>query len=228
MKVLIIDDMQSNLDLFEDILGCEFDIFSYTDSQKALKALSTIRPELVLLDCVMPELSGHEVLVRIKEKYPMLPVIMISGFRNESNLLKAMDLQTDDFIYKPIDTEQLKARINNKILKSKHVYEEIEATIELDECDDIVFNDYEEKITIEDNVYKLKTREYILFKYLFRKKNQLVTREEIFENIWKQTQVSPATLDTHLCQLRKRLQNHGNRIITRRNSGFLYSTELTQ
>jgi DNA-binding winged helix-turn-helix (wHTH) protein len=72
----------------------------------------------------------------------------------------------------------------------------------------------------------LKNKEYKLLKYLVAKKDQLVSREEIFTSIWEDICVSPATLDTHICQLRKKLENHGDKIVTRKNTGFLYSDSI--
>jgi DNA-binding response OmpR family regulator len=221
---MIIDDLLSNLELYCEALGDRFHVYPFTEPLLAIEQAEVIKPDLILLDCVMPKLHGHVVLEKIKTIYPKLPVIMISGFRIEDNLIKAMDLLVEDFIFKPVMMDELVARIENKINKSKHVFE--------DSQDDkiftsnINFNDEEFEVTFEGEKFKLKNKEYKLLKYLVAKKDQLVSREEIFTSIWEDICVSPATLDTHICQLRKKLENHGDKIVTRKNTGFLYSDSI--
>jgi DNA-binding response OmpR family regulator len=173
----------------------------------------------------MPKISGHDVFKKIKSFHSNLPIIMISGYRIEENLIKSMDDLIDDFIFKPVCSEELIARINNKIAK----YENKQNLTSIEDLyDDILFNDFEEKVTIDGNEYDLKGKEYRLLKYMVTNKNQLISRDEIFSKVWNDTFVSSATLDTHLCQLRKKLDKHGDRLITRKNSGFIYSKELNQ
>ncbi len=227
MKLMVIDDMQYNLELFQDMLGHEFNLALFSDPKEAILQLNKINPDLVLLDCIMPGLDGHKVLSTIKTHNPFLPVIMISGYRIEENLLQALDNQVDDFIYKPVFVDELVARIKNKIQKSQNRFAGA-SKADFKDFDDVILDDAEESIKIEDNIIRLKGKEYRLFKYLYGRRNQLVTREELFVNVWDDIYVSPATLDTHLCQLRKKLDHFGERIVTRKNTGFVYSTEVFQ
>ena len=220
-KVIIIDDLLSNLEFYCEALDSHFHVYPFSEPLEALEKAASIKPDLILLDCIMPKLNGHIVLSRIKEIYPKLPVIMISGFRIEDNLIQAMDNLVDDFIFKPVMMDELVARIINKIKKSQHVFDEVYEENNLSSF--IQFNDEEYEVVFESDKFKLKNKEYKLLKYLVARKDQLVSREEIFLNIWKDICVSPATLDTHICQLRKKLEQHGNKIITRKNTGFLYS-----
>lgn len=221
---MIIDDLLSNLELYCEALGDRFHVFPFVEPLQAIDQAEIIKPDLILLDCIMPKLNGHLVLEKIKSTYPKLPVIMISGFRVEDNLIKAMDLLVDDFIFKPVMMDELIARIENKIIKSKHVYlDNQEVKIQQN---NILFNDEEFEVIFENEKIKLKNKEYKLLKYLVARKDQLVSREEIFSNIWEDICVSPATLDTHICQLRKKLESHGDKIVTRKNTGFLYSDSI--
>jgi len=173
----------------------------------------------------MPGVDGHQLLMKIKRIYNEIPVIMVSGYHNEDNLVKAMDLSVDDFIFKPVMVDELIARVKNKINKYKKNINVNAIDEELEKLsDEILFDEVDEKVIIDSMDYHLKGKEFRLLKYLASRKNQLVTREEIFINVWEDIHVSPATLDTHLCQLRRKLGPHGNRVVTRKNTGFLYST----
>lgn len=224
MKLMVIDDMQSNLEFFQDILKDEFSVHTFLEPITAIENIAKIKPDLVLLDYVMPELSGHEVLKIIKSRFPRLPVIVISGFRVEDYAVNSLEALADDFIFKPIFGDELIARIKNKIEKCRRLFAEINDHLDFN----LKFNDEAETVFIDDSEFQLKGKEYRLLKYLVENKNQLVTREDIFMNVWQNVSVSPATLDTHLCQLRKKLDKHGDKIVTRKNSGFLFSTEAIQ
>lgn len=227
MKIIVIDDLQTNLDFFQEALKANFEVATFLKASDAFASMLKNQPDLVLVDCLMPEMDGHQVLVKIKNAFPHMPVIMISGYRAEENLLKALDMMVDDFVFKPVAAEELIARITNKILRARKIAL-TSKTNEVEDDENIKFNDLYETVTFVDQELKLQSKEYRLFKFLVKRKNQLVTREEIFVNIWEDIYVSPATLDTHMCQLRKKLENHGEKIVTRKNTGFIYSTENIQ
>jgi len=225
MKIVVIDDQLANLEFFKSILMPRYEVEAFVDHEKALASIRDNAPDLVILDCVMPNVSGHQVLKNIKNLDPILPVVMISGYRIEDNLLQSMDQMVDDFIYKPVSPEELLARVQNKMMKAR---EKKQRNQFFDLCDGIIFDDINEVVAIDHHFFELKGKEYQLFKFLVNRQNQLVSREDIFNELWGETFVTSATLDTHLCQLRKKLAQYGDRIITRKNAGFLYSRTLME
>jgi DNA-binding response OmpR family regulator len=222
-RVVVIDDLQFNLDFFQDTLQGDFKIETYLNPRHAIEAVFLNPPDLVLVDCLMPGLDGFEVFNKIRIRFPQLPIIMTSGYRIEDNVIKAMDLFIDDFVYKPIDATELIARIHNKINKYQKKFEMKFAVVENKFFE---FNDEKKLIKIENKEIKLKSKEYNLLKYLVQNKNQIVTREDIFINVWNDIYVSGATLDTHICQLRKKLEKYGDHILTKKHSGFVYTNDL--
>lgn len=221
MKIVIIDDLQFNLDFFEDVLKHHFEVHCFTGPKAAINFMNLHQPDLVVLDCVMPGQDGFTTYLQIKHLFPKVPVIMVSGYRIEDNLVRALDMHVDDFVYRPIGQEEFIARIKNKILKSKRIKNEMN---NIDQIDFVKFDDLNETVIFEEEIIPLKSKEYRLLKFLACRRDQLVTRDEIFLNVWEDIYVSPATLDTHMCQLRKKLNNHANHILTRKNIGFIFST----
>jgi two-component system alkaline phosphatase synthesis response regulator PhoP len=209
-RIIVIDDMYFNLEFFQDILKSDFKIETFSNPRIALAEVLLNPPDLVLVDCVMPELDGFEVFSSIRSKYPNLPIIMTSGYRIEDNVIKAMDLLIDDFIYKPIEANELIARIKNKINKYRNKSIPTPKHTEY-----LEFNDEQELIKLDHKEIKLKSKEYNLLKYLVQNKNQIVTREEIFINVWNDISVSGATLE-----------KYGDNIVTKKHSGFLYTNEI--
>jgi CheY-like chemotaxis protein len=112
-RLLIVDDVEDNLFLLEAILTEEgYEVDSAKNGKEALAKIEASPPDLVLLDAMMPGMDGYEVTRRIRQnkKLPFLPVLLITAYEN-ANIPQGLDLGANDFIRKPIDYEELMARI---------------------------------------------------------------------------------------------------------------------
>jgi CheY-like chemotaxis protein len=112
-RLLIVDDVEDNLFLLEAILTEEgYEVDSAKNGKEALAKIEASPPDLVLLDAMMPGMDGYEVTRRIRQnkKIPFLPVLLITAYEN-ANIPQGLDLGANDFIRKPIDYEELMARI---------------------------------------------------------------------------------------------------------------------
>ncbi len=112
-SILIVDDVEDNLFLLEAILTEEgYEVDSAKNGKEALAKIEASPPDLVLLDAMMPGMDGYEVTRRIRQnkKIPFIPVLLITAYEN-ANIPQGLDLGANDFIRKPIDYEELMARI---------------------------------------------------------------------------------------------------------------------
>ena len=113
IRILIVDDLEDNLFLLQAILTEEgFEVDSAKNGQSALAKIEASPPDLVLLDAMMPGMDGYEVTRRIRQnkKLPFIPVLLITAYEN-ANIPEGLELGANDFIRKPIDYEELMARI---------------------------------------------------------------------------------------------------------------------
>ncbi|HEY9632399.1 MAG TPA: response regulator [Coleofasciculaceae cyanobacterium] len=113
-RLLIVDDIEDNLFLLQSILTQEgYDVDSAKNGKLALAKIEASPPDLILLDAMMPGMDGYEVTRRIRhnENIPYIPVIMITAYEN-ADVPQGLDLGANDFIRKPIDFDELMARIN--------------------------------------------------------------------------------------------------------------------
>ena len=130
-KVLVVDDNLQNLELImaylEDI-DCE--IISATGGQEALDIVQKDSPDLVLLDVMMPKISGFEVCKRIKNnpKTAEIPIIMVTALSEMGDIERAINSGTDDFLSKPVNKWELLTRVKT-MLKLKHLTDELERTL---------------------------------------------------------------------------------------------------
>jgi CheY-like chemotaxis protein len=130
-SILIVDDNRQNLELLQaylEELDCE--ILSATDGLEALKLVKGHKPDLVLLDIMMPQMSGFEVCRRLKSDPPTsdIPVIMVTALNEFGDIERGIDCGTDDFVSKPVNKLELLTRVKT-MLKLKHLTDKLERTL---------------------------------------------------------------------------------------------------
>ncbi len=125
-RVLIIDDDLANVKLLSIYLEKDYDIIVAYNGKEALLKIEHEKPDIVLLDIMMPDISGYEVCERIKSNEPasFTPVIMVTALSDVEAKIRSIDIGADDYLTKPIIGEELLARIKS-LLKKKHSLEQI-------------------------------------------------------------------------------------------------------
>jgi putative two-component system response regulator len=120
-KILVVDDEHQNQNLMKDFLtSLNYEVILASDGAQALEKVDEVIPDVILLDIIMPEMDGFEVLRRLKEKEEskIIPVVMLTGLNDVEDRVKALDLGADDFFIKPVELIELKARMQS-LLKVK-------------------------------------------------------------------------------------------------------------
>lgn len=133
-KVLVVDDEELNRELLEAILGNQYDVLMACDGEEGLLKVEQSRPDIILLDVMMPRLNGYEVCRRLKgeKETSIIPVVMVTALREKEDRIKGLEAGADDFLTKPIDRAEVLARVKS-LLRIKHLYDEltdINATLE--------------------------------------------------------------------------------------------------
>jgi DNA-binding response OmpR family regulator len=117
--ILVVDDEQITLELVKDMLEGEgYTVDLASDGRTALAKIAVHKPDLVILDINLPDITGYEVLTKIKEK-SSIPVIMLTAAIGPESAVKSLDLGADDFMGKPFSILELVARVNTKLRKAK-------------------------------------------------------------------------------------------------------------
>src|SRR5215510_14454272 len=126
-KILVVDDTPRNVKLLADLLAIKgYEVVTATSGREALGQVETERPDLVLLDVVMPEMSGYEVCRKIREipETKMLPVVMVTALDPAEERIKGIEAGADDFLSKPINQAELLARVRS-LLRVKALQDEV-------------------------------------------------------------------------------------------------------
>ena len=134
-KILVVDDNKTNLDVLTHILKDSYDVYTAKSGEAALKRTAAVTPDLILLDVIMPDMNGYEVLkiLRADEQTADIPVIFITGLSNAEDENRGIRLGAADYISKPFNNEIVKARVRSqlKIVELSRTIEEFRITDEL-------------------------------------------------------------------------------------------------
>ena len=120
-KILLVDDCVENIDVALTSLGENYDVIVTTEGLKALDIAVKEQPDLILLDILMPAIDGYEVCRKLKKRQETshIPVIFLTGVSSSENKKKGFEIGAVDYIIKPFETDELKARIKNHVLVKK-------------------------------------------------------------------------------------------------------------
>ena len=219
-KILIVEDEKDIRDLIIYALEAKgYEAISADDGEKALKMLKENKPDLVILDWMLPSVSGLEICrnIRRDKNIKNIPIIMLTAKITEDDKILGLDSGADDYITKPFSTAELTSRVkailrrternNSKKLK----YADIEM--------DLIAH----KIIRNGRKIKLGPKEYKLLKNFLEQPQRVFSRDQLLDRIWGENiYVEPRTVDVHIRRLRKAItaDNEINIIRTVRDAGY--------
>ncbi len=208
VKILIVDDENDILDFLSYNLKKEgFDVYTANNGKRALEMASEIRPQLIVLDIMMPELDGIEVCRQLKTR-PELSgtIIAFLTARNEDlSQINALDVGGDDFISKPVKPQVFISRIKALLRRNKT---ESDADQMFIRVGDLEIDRQRFQVKRGEEVIDLPKKEFELLWLLASKPGKVFTREEIYNKIWgNDVIVGDRTIDVHIRKLREKLTN---------------------
>lgn len=217
MKVMVVEDepgLQLGLrDIFEDA-GHQTRVRGRGGD--ALADLPSFAPDLVILDLGLPDMDGTQVLARIHQDRPQLPVLVLTARDGDADIVKGFQLGAFDYVTKPFSPAVLKARA--EALVRRHGAGDVVHLGDL--CLD--FERYEAKRG--ETLIKLTTREFSLLKFLAQHEGKPVTRHDILDEVWgMESDAGTRTVDTHVAMLRKKIEPNPERpayLLSQRGVGY--------
>ena len=220
-KIFIIEDEPSIIQLVQHNLEKEgFIVSSSINGNNGLKELKKFEPNLLLLDWMLPDLSGIEICKNIRKdiKLKSLPIIMLTAKGEEEDKIKGLDSGVDDYLTKPFSFNELLARIKAVLRRSdpKIVSDYIE-------FDDLKLNRNERRVFRSNIEITLGPTEFRLLEFFLLNPKRVYSRDQILENVWPNNiNVESRTIDVHIRRLRKsvNLKNKKELIRTVRSAGY--------
>ena len=224
--ILSVDDESSILDLLKFNLEKEgFNFISAEDGEEGINKVLNEKPDLLLLDVMIPKMDGLSVCKKIRQENINIPIIMLSARGEEIDKVLGLEIGADDYITKPFSPREVIARIKanlRKFDKNKSVEEEQKNQIAVGSL--ILDLDKFEAIVRGTTVTDLTRREFEVLKFLAQKPGQIVTRETLLEKVWGYEYYGDIrTVDVTVRRIREKIEKNTSNpkiIITKRGVGY--------
>nr|WP_227306371.1 phosphate regulon transcriptional regulator PhoB [Acidisoma cellulosilyticum] len=224
--VLIVEDEAALMTMLRYNLEKQgFRVEEAGDGEEALTRIAEVKPDMVLLDWMLPHLSGIEVCRQIRRRPATreLPVIMITARSEDQDAVRGLNTGADDYVTKPFSTEALVARMRALMRRSNTVPAKGELRFH-----DITLDLSAHRITRNGRQLHLGPTEYRLMEFLMQRPRRVFSREELLDAIWGPSiHVEPRTVDVHIRRLRKAINGPDELDVVRtvRAAGYALDTE---
>jgi two-component system alkaline phosphatase synthesis response regulator PhoP len=195
-----------------------YDIKDFSNAKDFYQAVKERKPDLILLDIMLPDEDGMEILQKLRKnpETKRLPIIMVTAKTTELDRVRGLDSGADDYIIKPFGVMELISRV--KALLRRSMGEMQEKILEIDE---ILMDEEKHQVFVDGKPCELTYKEYELLRLLMQNRGIVLSRDVIMDRIWDiSCDVESRTLDVHLKTLRSKLGDAARHIKTIRNVGY--------
>jgi DNA-binding response OmpR family regulator len=207
-KILIVEDEPDMVLGLKDNFEFEgYEVVTAPDGASGIEKAQSMRPDLVLLDIMMPKLSGLEVCKQLRAEGFRKPIIMLTARGQEIDKIVGLELGADDYVTKPFSIRELLARVRAALRRAEGGAPKLSryrfGDVELD------FETY--KGTRGGEPLDMSPREFELLRYLIQRKGETVSRDQLLEDVWGyQSYPSTRTVDTHIAKVRAKIGDSGS------------------
>jgi DNA-binding response OmpR family regulator len=231
-KILVVDDEISLQEtLAYNLKKQGYDVETAGNGTEALELAREIKPDLIILDVMLPGLDGFEVC-RILRKEMSTPVLMLTARDDEIDRVVGLEVGADDYLAKPFSMRELIARVKAMLRRVRLVREEVSQRkppnlkLKIMEFDNLRIDMTRREITVDDEVVAFKPKEYELLTFFGQHKGQVLSREFILERVWGWDFIGDSrTVDVHVRWLREKIEvepANPQRIVTVRGAGYRF------
>lgn len=208
-KIVIVEDEPSLVFTLQDTLESEgYDVTVVTDGSDAIETVKEVNPDLMLLDLMLPGVSGYDICKEIRTLKYTFPIIMLTARDQEIDKVAGLNIGADDYMTKPFGVKELLARIQAR-LRRANAYSK-SGPVEMLKLGDVKIDLKESHVYKPDGTeHELSTREVELVQYLVSRANQPISRDELLEQVWRyEYSTNTRTVDVHVSKLRAKIEMH--------------------
>ena len=222
MNILIIEDEYSLADAVAEMLKKEdFNVCIKTDGEEGEDEALTENYDLILLDVMLPNKNGFEILKYLRQEKIKTPVIMLTAKSEIDDKLNGLENGADDYITKPFSMRELMARVKAVLKRSNNI-----ENLDCLEYGDLTLDLKSAKLICGNNEIQISKKELELLEYFLLNKNQIVTRENLFEKIWGyDSEVEYNNVEVYFTFIRRKLKLIGSNVNIKSVRGLGYKLE---
>lgn len=207
-RVLIVEDEPSLVFTLKDTLENEgYEVAIVEDGNDAIEKVPEFQPDLMLLDVMLPGMSGFEVCKQVREMKLNFPIIMLTARDQEIDKVTGLNIGADDYITKPFGVKELLARIQARLRRINNYSKP--GPVDKVDLGDVVIHLNKGKVERPDGDVELTTREVELVRFLVANSNEPVSRDTLLEHVWRyEYSTNTRTVDVHISKLRSKIELH--------------------
>lgn len=210
-KILIIEDELNIIELIKMNLELSgYDVYSTTTGMDAIIMLKETEPDIILLDLMLPDIDGFDLckMIRSNHQTESIPIIMVSAKSEEHNKIEGLKIGADDYVTKPFSVAELEARIEAVLRRTEKDSKSVPfKTIHHREIS-IYREDF--LVYVNDNLLDLTPTEFKILDYLLSSKEHVINKDSIFELIGLEKNVESRTVDMHILNIRKKIEEYSD------------------
>jgi two-component system, OmpR family, alkaline phosphatase synthesis response regulator PhoP len=220
-RILVVEDERDIAKLLKYNLEKEgHEVFSARDGQEGLEMALEEKPDLVILDLMLPKVDGTEVCRQIR-KESRVPIIMLTAKKEELDRVLGLELGADDYVTKPFSVRELMARVKT-VLRRANPTEEGSSAVHAGALE-VDFSRY--TVAVKGKPVNLSSKEFEFLKVLIQANGKALTRDQLLEKVWGHDpsfEIDTRTVDQHIARLRDKLGPEAKRVVTVKNVGYRF------
>jgi two-component system alkaline phosphatase synthesis response regulator PhoP len=204
--ILVVEDEPGiRLSIKDELESEGFTVHEAENGEEGLEMVQRISPDLIILDIMMPVLSGTEVCKSLRMSGDTTPILMLTVKDKEIDKVLGLELGADDYMTKPFSLRELLARIRALLRRTDDRSKEVQQV----RIGDVVLNFKKFEARKNDEMLEFTPLEYQLLQYLVRERGAVLSRNEILDHIWGEDNVvvTSRTIDSHIANIRKKIEN---------------------
>ncbi len=217
--ILVVDDEANIIELAELYLtNAGHKILSAYDGEEALRLARTAKPDLMVLDLMLPQVDGFEVCRQIRAQQESLPILMLTARDEDYDKILGLELGADDYMTKPFNPRELVARVKAILRRASHSSSEDHSPIRVG---NLTIDPSRFEVHVGERLIPLRAQEFEVLCVLARHAGRVLTREQLLEKAWGYDFYGQTrTVDVHVAQLRRKLAGSGVAIETVTGVGY--------
>lgn len=226
-KILLVDDEKDIVEFLQyNLIQEGFKVITAFNGKEALEKISQ-KPDLIILDVMMPKMDGYEVCSKIRsmEEFKNTPIIFLTAKASEQDEVLGLNIGADDFIQKPISTKKLVARVKSNLRKLETSQTDISRNVEI-KAGPLAINREKYSVSLAGTQIVFPKKEFEILAYLASNPGKVFHRDKILSDIWgSDIFVVERTIDVHVRKIREKLGNYADLIETIKGVGYRFKSD---
>lgn len=205
MKILIVEDERTLSDTIKQCICKKFDTEQAYDGYEAYMMAKENIYDAIILDLMLPEMSGYDVLLKLRENKVLTPVLILTAKDTLNDKIKGFNYGADDYLVKPFEREELLVRLEAIIRRTNGAYKQ-----DIIEFKELKLNIKSRRAFIKEEELILQGKQFDILEYLINSKGTIITKEQIFDKIWGfDSYTTTNVVEVYASGLRKTLKQYG-------------------